>query len=162
MFRQRENLMLFFSNDRADNAAVYTQRRSVGCGGKRTDASGVSDLTHEFFHAVRACWAPGQNPLHGVGCAQIAGAGFEIGLRMSLANRFDCLIDVFLRPTVDDVAPSPGKPEPMAKPIPAVEPVTSAILLFNCKSTIKLPSSAFRTHTFEIQDLNALCFRSYS
>jgi len=45
---------------------------------------------------------PGQNPLHGVGCAQIAGAGFEIGLRMSLANRFDCLIDVFLRPTVDD------------------------------------------------------------
>ena len=64
MFRQRENLMLFFSNDRADNAAVYTQRRSVGCGGKRTDASGVSDLTHEFFHAVRACWAPGQNPLH--------------------------------------------------------------------------------------------------
>ena len=49
--------MLFFLNDRADNAAVYTQRRSVGCGGKRTDASGVSDLTHEFFHAVRACWA---------------------------------------------------------------------------------------------------------
>ena len=94
--------MLFFSNDRVDNAAVYTQRRSVGCGGKRTDASGVSDLTHEFFHAVRACWAPGQNPLHGVGCAQIAGAGFEIGLRMFLANRFDCLIDVFLRPTVDD------------------------------------------------------------
>jgi len=81
---------------------------------------------------------------------------------MSLANRFDCLIDVFLRPSVDDGRTSPGKPDPMAKPIPAVEPVTSAILLFNCKSTIKVPSSAFRTHTFEIQDLNALCFRSYS
>jgi hypothetical protein len=54
-------------------------------------------------------------------------------------NFCDGLADTLLRSPVDnDGRTSPAKPEPMAKPIPAVEPVTSAILFFNCKSTTNL------------------------